>query len=909
MFGLFGFIVLVALVLWVRTLQVDQRRMAEEIALLRRDLNQLGNNAPDETDADAGAAQGDASLPPEEISVEDQAADTGDGGEPDNEADTSDAADEPIVEPVAARAAALAADTSVSSVAGSRKSVDLEGLIGGRWSALLGGLAIALGVLFLARYSIEAGLLGPRARTAMGALMSVGLFAAGEVMRRRDRRDALPMLMTADIPGILTGAAAIGAFGTLYAAYALYGFIGPAIAFVGLTVVGIASLLLSAVHGPKLAAIGLVGAYAAPLLVSSDTPDPVAFGLHILVVTAAVMGVARIRGWLWLAIGGIVGSTLLTPLLLTIGTDVAGVMLGVLLLLLFGVHLGSLVVGVSDRPKPLADRPALWIAFAATLEIVLIAVVAAWTGGAHFPVLAAIPVLAAVLMAAAGTWPALSLVAPVSAALVVLTQISLRVDFPILTGMTTGIDLRDGMIAPDIAGFARDGLLLAVPSFALAVWFGLRAAPMAPKMAGRLALAATIIGVLAMTAFYLVVAPFETHVATGLAALALAAVIVALTEIFTRARPDDWSAPAPAWLAVGAVALTGLAIGILLTRQWMPLGFAVTVAGACMVYRVRPVPALGWLSVVLALLATSGLLFNAPFAADQIGITPIFNKLILITGVPAVLLIWGGIALRAAGGRRPGELVIAFGLSLLALFVALELRHLLAGGDILGAPFGLIDMATQSIAALGFSIGLQLAARRGNADVFGFASLVAGAIGIVAMALGLVLAFNPFLAGDPVGEGHVFNLLLPGYLVTGLLAVLTAYMSPPTRPRWYRYGYGGVGAVLLFIYATLMTRHGFQGGDVRFFRATSDAEIWSYSVVWLAMGGGVLALGLMLKSVPLRAASAAIILLTVAKVFLIDMSALTGVLRAFSFIGLGGSLLVIGRFYQRILQRTGNRPA
>ena len=33
------------------------------------------------------------------------------------------------------------------------------------------------------------------------------------------------------------------------------------------------------------------------------------------------------------------------------------------------------------------------------------------------------------------------------------------------------------------------------------------------------------------------------------------------------------------------------------------------------------------------------------------------------------------------------------------------------------------------------------------------------------------------------------------------------------------------------------------------------------------------------------------------------MSALTGILRAFSFIGLGLSLIVIGRFYQRILTR------
>jgi len=403
------------------------------------------------------------------------------------------------------------------------------------------------------------------------------------------------------------------------------------------------------------------------------------------------------------------------------------------------------------------------------------------------------------------------------------------------------------------------------------------------------------------------VAPFETHIATGLAALALAAVMVGLTEMFGRAREEDWSAPAPAWLAVGAVALAGLAVAILLTRQWMPIGFAVTAAGACQIYGKRPVPALGWLAVVLALLASSGLFFNAPFSADAIGVTPIFNLLIVIIALPAGLLIWGGLALRGSGGRRPGELVIAFGLALAALFVALELRHFIAGGEIIGAPFGLIDMATQSMAALGFSIGLQLAARRSDVAVFRLASLAVGAIGIGAMALGLAVVFNPFLTNADLGEGRVFNLLLPAYLIPGLLAGLTGYLAPATRPKWYRIGYGVTGAVLLFIYVSLMVRHGFQGEKVGFLRTTSDAEIWSYSVAWLIMGGCALALGLIFRSLPLRAASAVLILLTVAKVFLIDMSALTGALRAFSFIGLGVSLMVIGRFYQRVLLRTGNR--
>ena len=52
-----------------------------------------------------------------------------------------------------------------------------------------------------------------------------------------------------------------------------------------------------------------------------------------------------------------------------------------------------------------------------------------------------------------------------------------------------------------------------------------------------------------------------------------------------------------------------------------------------------------------------------------------------------------------------------------------------------------------------------------------------------------------------------------------------------------------------------------------------------------------------------RAASGLVIAAVVCKVFLLDMAALTGALRAASFLGLGAVLIVIGRLYQRLLVR------
>jgi uncharacterized membrane protein len=59
--------------------------------------------------------------------------------------------------------------------------------------------------------------------------------------------------------------------------------------------------------------------------------------------------------------------------------------------------------------------------------------------------------------------------------------------------------------------------------------------------------------------------------------------------------------------------------------------------------------------------------------------------------------------------------------------------------------------------------------------------------------------------------------------------------------------------------------------------------------------------GFLLRSQPARMASAAVVTLTIAKVFLVDMAGLEGIFRALSFIGLGAVLVGIGLLYQKLL--------
>ena len=61
-----------------------------------------------------------------------------------------------------------------------------EETIGTRWVVWVGGLTLALGGIFMVRYSIEAGLLSDEVRVFLGGLFALALLAAGEWTRRKE---------------------------------------------------------------------------------------------------------------------------------------------------------------------------------------------------------------------------------------------------------------------------------------------------------------------------------------------------------------------------------------------------------------------------------------------------------------------------------------------------------------------------------------------------------------------------------------------------------------------------------------------------------------------------------------------------------------------------------------------------
>src|SRR3984957_14823222 len=226
------------------------------------------------------------------------------------------AAEQPAMTAGAEQAAPLEADQPAASdeAAGTtatppplpQAQPGFEERLGTRWVVWVGGLTLALGGFFMVRYSIEDRLIRPGVSTLLGAAFALALLAAGEWTRRKESISTIETLPIANIPAILTAAGTAVAFATVYAAYALYGFLAPATAFILLGLVALGTLAAALLHGPALAGLGVAAAFATPILVSSDRPDLWALYIYLAIVTAAAFGLARIRLWRWLAVTTIV---------------------------------------------------------------------------------------------------------------------------------------------------------------------------------------------------------------------------------------------------------------------------------------------------------------------------------------------------------------------------------------------------------------------------------------------------------------------------------------------------------------------------------------------------------------------------------------------------------------------------
>jgi uncharacterized membrane protein len=778
------------------------------------------------------------------------------------------------------------------------QQIGFEERFGTRWVVWVGGVALALGGIFLVRYTIQQGLIGPGVRIFLGALLAAALVAVGEWARRQENLSGLPGLPSADIPSILTAAGTTVAYATVYAAYALYGFLPPPVAFFLLGVVALLTLAAALLHGPALAGLGVIGAYLAPALVASAKPDYWALYVYIAVVTAAAFALARGRMWRWLAVAAIVLSALwiypgadVFPVA-ALGAHVFSALTG------FALAAAFLVCGLLFGPEAAPGEVDRLSAFA--LGVYLLAAAFLTLSSLHDPVaLTAFVVLTIATVAIAWRTEAATGAVPIAAVLAMAVMAHWAVAMNPSQLLWPG-----GVAAPAVhepqpyeygshlvvaAGWAA---LFGIAGF-LAQGRSTRAlAPMLWCASGVFAPLAMLI------ALYYRIAGLDRSLPFAGLALLLAAIYALATENLIQRDGRPGIMAASAMFATGALAALALALTFALEKGWLTVGLALMAPGAAWVAQKRPLPWLRSLAAIVAAIVIARIAYEPRIVGDDLGTTPIFNWLLYGYGVPAISFWVAGWLLRQRADDLPARAVDAAAILFTVLLAIVEIRHYVTGGNIYRPSSDFVEIALYANVGLAITIGLERVRGRTGSIVHDIGAIVMAALTLLAIVFDLAYVLDPRFTKTPVGGAFV-NLILLAYGLPAVLTITLALIARTTRPLSYRIVAAITAVTLGLFYLTLEVRRLFHGPILA--GPVSDAEQYCYSTAWLLFGIALLAVGFVLRSQPARLLALGVIALTVAKVFIIGTASISGIYRALSVIGLGIVLLGIGWLYQRLL--------
>ncbi|MDP2170058.1 MAG: DUF2339 domain-containing protein [Rhodocyclaceae bacterium] len=164
-------------------------------------------------------------------------------------------------------------------------------LFGGNTIVRVGVVVLFVGLAFLAKYAIDNAILPPELRLASIGLTGIALFVFGFRLRAK-RSDKLAYAIT------LQGAGVAVLYLTVFAAFRLYQFLPAGAAFV---VLGLICTFAAAIallqNAMPMALIGFAGAFAAPLLVSTGQDNHVGLFSYYLLLNLTIVSIAWLRAW------------------------------------------------------------------------------------------------------------------------------------------------------------------------------------------------------------------------------------------------------------------------------------------------------------------------------------------------------------------------------------------------------------------------------------------------------------------------------------------------------------------------------------------------------------------------------------------------------------------------------------
>lgn len=755
------------------------------------------------------------------------------------------------------------------------------------WMVWIGGVALALGGVFFVNYSLEAGLLSPVMRLVLGGLFGISLIAGAEYLHRKN----VPFIGFANyIPAALAGGGFISLFALTLLALIEFSLISPVVAFMCLAVIAFSASWYALRFGPILAVLGILGAYSVPFWVSSGQGQWILLLCYLgaVSVSASLVALRVKRSWLWYVIWAAHLGWLVIALISASHSDETYIALGIfnafsVWLLIIWPRLGVRFNSLSQTPVPFLAQLKQLPDNALLLAVVLIScgfltqqpslVIATTLIG-----VLAVPLLLAPLRFSA--WDSWTLVVIALFAVLLFTQ-------PIYT------DNHDGLMAfRSVLGVV---LTAALMLFAYGVYF-------ATKRPERL-----LFSVLASVSIFVLLAlsyantPTELvnhiHLLWLVVLLASAAALIWLAQ-----RSDVLMQQFCYWCGANA----NLTLGLTLFLEKTALSLALALQVLVMSYLVRrfrvPVP-LWPIKLLVGVLLIR--LTAAPWLDDYQNLT--FLGLNWTTVFYPVVILVFALSLRLWQSLEMRQWLQGALLHLIALFVTTQTSLYLIGRmpdfSSLVVPEKIVLSMNWLLLGCAYLYREKVAGKL--ADLYRIAALVLFTAGGL-LQLSLLVEHNPFVDQVSVGQSVLLSWLWLWWGVPCAL-LLWLYNTAPLASNVKRALLAGAGVFLLLLINGLI-RQFWQGEFISQHQVTSAPELYSYSVIWLIIGAVIVVFS-HVKQQPLGQKVGLVLLAAVvAKVFLVDMAHLTGLLKALSFIGLGLCLVALSWLFQYLGKATAQKP-
>jgi uncharacterized membrane protein len=740
-----------------------------------------------------------------------------------------------------------------------------ERYVGGRLLIWIGGIALAVAGVLIVRFSV--GLITPPVRLGLAAALGVALIAGGEIAHRQRGAELDPRIGQA-----LVGAGILVLYAAPYGALVLYQLISNSTATFAMIAVTAAALLLSLRHGAPTAVMGLAGGFAIPYLVGDRSESAVPLLVYLALLDGALFTIAGRRGWTWLAAAAtLVSFVWMLPLLFWAPADaLAG---GIFILVL---SLAASLVRAGEGWQLEFMRPA-------AIGIVQLALLVgrsdlglpAW---GLFGALSLATFFLAVRRTEYRPIPALALVA----SLLLLAGKAVDPDQPWIPEVAVGVTL-----------IFSGGALVA-----------LRLTP--------LALLWTLIGCAAAAGppIILRLGRPDSAGAAGWTLVFAAASLLPLLFAWLDRRGRNERGRSLFAAAATAALLLGLAVREavppeLVAAGWMAIALAAALAGRRGGPHIASVALLAALAALLRAAATvpalwetlAGSLWGDPALAASLPSARIALEALLLPALLLAPLAW--LIDEEAKKRRLSPLAAAALLAGAALYIFFkQLYGLSSAEDFVARGFAERTILTQILFALGWLICTgRMPLPRASEDRRWLAGIFLTALAATRLVWFDMLVDNPLLVAQSVGALPVANLLAPAFLLSAFW-LYRARRGADDRAR------SGLWLILslasLVLGTMLMVRQGFQG-PILSHPGIPDTESYGYSLAGLLLSIALLLGGIRLPDKALRLAGLVLLTATTLKIFLVDASALQGILRILSFLMIGIPLIGIGKLYTAVL--------